>query len=138
MIEKTPSIAAPFRRQLFEPYDQIIYNPIGHITLHPQRKTNIPHGPTPITDERGDQYYRLSDIKEMIRKEIIKKEEEIRQEFVKNLNKEIVNTIQRREQSESNNPSNPKSGNSSSKDPVSPNDSNHDSTENDDAKNLYF
>lgn len=141
MIQKTPSIAAPFRRQLFEPYDQIIYNPIGHITLHPHKKTNTNKEPAPIIDEQGNKFYRLSDIKKKIREEIEKREEEIRQRFVKDYKDELAINIQRRDQAPPHKDTDSHKEDDSAKDSDSPkgDESKDDqSPEDDDAMHLYL
>lgn len=122
-LHKTPSIAAPFRRQLFEPYDQIIYNPVTHANLRPQNISSHQE-PTPIIDEQGNELYRLSDVRKMIEEDIMKKEEEIQKEFSKSFKDDLVNIIKTHNQ------------NSSNKKP--PDGDSDKSIEDNDSKNMFF
>lgn len=112
-IKKKQAIAAPFRRQFYEPYDHIVYNPISNQVLQAPAN-NTPENPVPIYIENGqnvEAFYKLSDIKIQIETELKKKEEEIREKFLEDLKKELIKNSASLDQDSSNENSSPSNQN---------------------------
>jgi hypothetical protein len=84
-IQKSPVISAPFRRKLFEPVDSpLAYRagfacPIARPTPSQERPVE------PIIGPNGNEYFRISDVKQQIETEVREIEGEVHSDFMRQL-----------------------------------------------------
>ena len=84
-IHKCPTFPAPLRERLFQPREPPLTRPIVPRFLIPRRATDRAAPPKPVIGPDGKEYFRLSDVKIQVEREMREAEQGIRDEFVRKL-----------------------------------------------------
>ena len=93
-IHKCPTFPAPLRERLFQPREPPLTRPIVPRFLIPRRSTDHAAPPKPVIGPDGKEYFRLSDVKMQLEREMRQAEQGIRDEFVRKLTAYLSERLQ--------------------------------------------